>query len=143
MSHRRRRRAGFTLIEVLLVLVILVILGSLVGIQIRSAQKKGLVNAAKAQVGMFHTPLESYLIDVGQYPSSSAGLEALRTAPAEAQGQGTMKWNGPYLEKAVPPDPWGRPYQYTAPGRHNADSFDVWSLGPDGADGTEDDIGNW
>lgn len=140
--RRRRRREGFTLIEVLLVLVILVILGSLVGIQIRSAQKKGLVNAAKAQIGMFETPLESYMVDMGQYPSSSAGLEALRSSPAEAAGQ-TSKWQGPYLQKAVPPDPWGRAYQYVCPGRHNTDRFDVWSTGPDGADGTDDDIGNW
>ncbi|HVX10482.1 MAG TPA: type II secretion system major pseudopilin GspG [Pirellulales bacterium] len=139
----RRRRAGFTLIEVLLVLVILVILGSLVGIQIRGAQKKGLVNAAKSQVGMFDSPLKLYLLDVGQYPSTSAGLEGLRTAPAEAQGQGAMKWNGPYLEKAVPLDPWGRQYNYASPGRHNSETYDVWSLGPDGADGTDDDIGNW
>jgi general secretion pathway protein G len=54
-----------------------------------------------------------------------------------------MKWNGPYREKAVPSDPWGRQYQYASPGRHNTDSYDVWSLGPDGADGTDDDIGNW
>lgn len=143
MSRRRHSRIGFTLIEVLLVLVILVILGSLVGIQIRGAQKKALVNAAKSQAQAFDTPLQSYLLDVGDYPSSSAGLESLRSAPAEAQGQGTMKWNGPYLEKAVPVDPWGRPYNYVAPGRHNSDSYDVWSLGPDGADGTDDDIGNW
>lgn len=139
---RRRRHTGFTLIEVLLVLVILVILGSLVGIQIRGAQKKALVNAAKSQVQAFDTPLQSYLLDMGQFPSSSAGLEALRSAPAESQGQGS-KWQGPYLDKGVPPDPWGRPYQYISPGRHNADSYDAWSLGPDGADGTDDDIGNW
>jgi general secretion pathway protein G len=139
---RRRRRSGFTLIEVLLVLVILVILGSLVGIQIRGAQKKALVNAAKSQVQAFDTPLQSYLLDMGQFPTTSSGLEALRSAPPEAQGQGS-KWQGPYLEKAVPPDPWGRPYNYAAPGRHNTDSYDAWSLGPDGADGTEDDIGNW
>jgi general secretion pathway protein G len=139
---RRRRRTGFTLIEVLLVLVILVILGSLVGIQIRGAQKKGFVNAAKSQVGLFKSPLESYLLDVGQYPSTSAGLEGLRTAPAEAQGQGTLKWGGPYMDK-IPADPWGRQYNYASPGRHNSETFDVWSLGPDGADGTDDDIGNW
>lgn len=138
----RRRRSGFTLIEVLLVLVILVILGSLVGIQVRSAQKKGLVNAAKSQIGLFKSPLDTYLLDVGDYPSTSAGLEALHSAPPEAQGQGTMKWGGPYMDK-IPADPWGRPYQYTAPGRHNPETFDVWSFGPDGSDGTDDDIGNW
>ena len=140
---RRRRRSGFTLIEVLLVLVILVILSSFVGVQISRTQKKALLKAAKAQIGSFETPLKEYQIEVGDFPSSSAGLEALRSAPPEAQGQGTSKWNGPYLDKAVPLDPWGRPYQYAYPGRHNSDSFDVWSNGPDGADGTDDDIGNW
>ena len=140
MSHRSRCREAFTLIEVLLVLVILVILGSLVGIQIRSAQKKGLVNSAKAQVGMFKTPLDMYQLDLGSYPSSSSGLEALRSAPGDVQDS---KWAGPYLEKAVPADPWGRQYQYSNPGKHNTDGYDVWSLGPDGADGTDDDVGNW
>src|SRR6185437_9610043 len=116
MYRRPRRREAFTLIEVLLVLVILVILGSLVGIQIRSAQKKGLVNAAKTQVGMFKTPLDMYQLDLGNYPSSSAGLEALRSAPGDAQDS---KWAGPYLEKAVPLEHWGRQYQYASPGKHN------------------------
>lgn len=142
MSRRRPRRAAFTLIEVLLVLVILVILGSLVGIQIRGAQKKALVNAAKSQVQAFDTPLQSYLLDMGQFPSTASGLEGLRSAPGEAQGQGS-KWDGPYLDKGVPQDPWGRAYQYASPGRHNTDAYDVWSVGPDGADGTDDDIGNW
>lgn len=140
MSHRPQRREAFTLIEVLLVLVILVILGSLVGIQIRSAQKKGLVNSAKAQIGMFKTPLDMYQLDLGSYPSASSGLEALRTAPGDVQDS---KWQGPYLEKAVPADPWGRQYQYANPGKHNTDGYDVWSLGPDGSDGTDDDVGNW
>lgn len=140
LVRRRRHREAFTLIEVLLVLVILVILGSLVGIQIRSAQKKGLVNAAKSQVGMFKSPLDMYQLDLGQYPSTSAGLSALRRAAGDAQDS---KWAGPYLEKEVPLDPWGRQYQYANPGKHNTDSYDLWSLGPDGAEGTDDDVGNW
>ena len=140
MYRRPRRREAFTLIEVLLVLVILVILGSLVGIQIRSAQKKAFVNAAKTQVNNFEQPLGMYQLDMGNYPSSSAGLEALRSAPGDAQ---ESKWAGPYLQKAVPLDPWGRQYQYANPGKHNTDGYDAWSLGPDGADGTDDDVGNW
>ncbi|HVX59141.1 MAG TPA: type II secretion system major pseudopilin GspG [Pirellulales bacterium] len=140
MSRRHRRREAFTLIEVLLVLVILVILGSLVGIQIRRAQKKGLVNAAKSQVSMFKTPLDMYQLDLGQYPSSSSGLDALRRAPGDVQD---TKWAGPYLEKDAPLDPWGRKYHYANPGKHNTDGYDLWSSGPDGADGTDDDVGNW
>ncbi len=130
-----RRRRGFTLIEVLLVLVILVILGSLVGIQIRSAQKSAYLKAAKAQIGGFEAPLEKYMLDTGNYPAS---LDNLVSAPGEAQS----KWEGPYM-KTINPDPWGRAYNYANPGRHNPDGFDVWSAGPDGADGTDDDIGNW
>jgi general secretion pathway protein G len=136
----RRRRSGFTLIEVLLVLVILVILGSLVGIQIRSAQKSALLKAAKSQVGMLDSPLQRYALDMGDFPASSVGLNALVSAPSDAQ---SSQWAGPYLEKGVPADPWGRAYMYANPGRHNSSSYDVWSVGPDGADGTEDDIGNW
>ena len=140
MSRRRPRRAAFTLIEVLLVLVILVILGSLVGVQMRGAQKRAQRSAAKIQVDNFDTPLGLYAQEMGNYPSTAAGLEALRTAPGEAQGG---KWNGPYLDKAVPVDPWNHPYSYASPGRHNPDGYDVWSVGPDGVDGTDDDIGNW
>jgi general secretion pathway protein G len=68
-------------------------------------------------------------------------LSALMTPPGDLANP--AKWKGPYLEKAIPADPWGRPFQYAAPGKHNPQSFDVWSLGPDGADGTEDDVGNW
>lgn len=137
-----RRRGGFTLIEVLLVLVILVILGSLVGIQYRSFQKKALLKAAQAQIGMFKQALEFYQLDMGNYPSTSAGLEALRTVPADLEN--TAKWGpDPYLAETVPLDPWDHQYQYLIPGKVNLDSYDIWSLGPDGQDGTEDDIGNW
>lgn len=137
----RQRRRGFTLIEVLLVLVILVILGSMVVFQVGRSQKKALVNQAKAQIGAFELPLGQYHLDVLDYPSPSAGLEALRSQPADLANP--AKWNGPYLNKQVPLDPWGRPYQYMAPGKMNLDGFDIWSFGPDGVDGTEDDIGNW
>jgi general secretion pathway protein G len=113
-----------------------------VGIQVRGAHKKALVNAAKAQVSSFDTPLEMYQLDLGQYPTTEGGLEALRIAPTDLENPG--KWGpDPYLTKNVPPDPWGRLYQYLSPGKVNTDTFDIWSLGPDGVDGSEDDIGNW
>ncbi|MEX2120973.1 MAG: type II secretion system major pseudopilin GspG [Pirellulales bacterium] len=138
---RRRRRQGFTLIEVLLVLVILVILGSFAVFQVGAAQRKALNNAAKSQIGTFQTPLDMYQLDVGQYPSTSAGLDALLYPPSELQNPN--KW-GPeaYINK-IPQDPWQRPYQYSYPGKMNTESYDIWSFGPDGQDGTEDDIGNW
>ena len=136
LSHRRRRaRAGFTLMEVLLVLVILVILGSMAGIFLRGAQKKALVNATRAQISTFETALELYQIDHNRFPEDNEGLNALRTAPS---GNST-KWQGPYLKKDVPVDPWDNQYQYELP---NPDTPKIWSYGPDGQDGTEDDISN-
>ncbi len=137
-SHRRRNRRGFTLIEVMLVLVILVILASLAGVQIMSAQRSANIRAAKSQVGMFKTCIESYQLDLNQYPTS---LEALITSSGDSQGG---QWSGPYLDaKQVPLDPWRAEYRFASPGTQNPDSYDVWSMGPDGSDGTEDDIGNW
>jgi general secretion pathway protein G len=121
---------------VLLVLVILAALGSMAVVYLVPAQRRAKIDQARSQIGLFATPLDLYSNDVGSYPPS---LEALRQAPAEAQSA----WAGPYLKSNVPLDPWYRPYNYMAPGRHNPDSYDVWSAGPDGVDGSEDDIGNW
>ena len=140
-SRSRRRRGGFTLMVVLLVLAILVILGSLVAMSFTNVIGDSDRKAARSQIGLFETPLRMYFLHLKQFPSTGSGLEALRTPPTDVPNP--AKWQGPYLERPVPLDPWGRPYQYSYPGRYNADSYDIWSLGPDGADGTEDDIGNW
>jgi general secretion pathway protein G len=132
---------GFTLIEVLLVMAILVVLASFAAVNIISARRTAKIDAAKSQVGMFKTPLQMYELAIGAYPTTTQGLEALRTAPGDLPNP--SKWYGPYLESAVPMDPWDNPYQYVSPGSHNTDGYDVWSFGPDGVDGTEDDIGNW
>ena len=137
---RRRRRGGFTLIEVMLVLVILMILGTLTGVAVNQAQKSAYVRAATAQIGMFKTPLGGYRLDVGDFPSTQQGLEALREAPSDLANPD--KWHGKYLEEPVPLDPWDNPYQYEYPGSTDEDSFDIWSWGPDGIDGTDDDISN-
>lgn len=134
-SHRRRpRRHGFTLMEVLLVLVILVILGSMAGIFIRGAQKKARIDAARSQIGIFENAIKLYELNMMQYPSSSEGLQALRNASADS-----TNWTGPYLDREVPPDPWNNPYQYQL---ENTEVYRIWSFGPDGVDGTEDDISN-
>ena len=137
---RPRRRGGFTLMEVLLVLAILVILGSLAGVMISNAQKRADLDAAKSQVGSFDTALGTYLVTMKEYPSSQSGLQALRTPPADAMHPD--RWMAT-LDREVPMDPWGHPYMYSQPGSHNPDKYDVWSMGPDGQDGTDDDIGNW
>ncbi len=138
---RRRNRAGFTLMEVLLVLVILVIIGSFVGIAIRNAQGQANVNAARAQIEQLEQPLEMYHLNINSYPTTSQGLAALESAPGDLAN--AAKWQGPYLDKAVPLDPWDNQYQYMSPGNRNPDSFDIWSFGPDGVDNSADDIGNW
>lgn len=124
---RNRRRRGFTLMEVLLVLVILVILGGMAGTFIRGAQKKARVDAAQAQLGAFENAIKMYELQVLSYPSTSEGLNALRTPP-----------NGldPFLDRDVPFDPWGNPYQYESEG----EGYRIWSMGPDGMDGSADDI---
>jgi general secretion pathway protein G len=140
-SPSRRPRRGFTLVEVLLVLVILVIIVSLAATNYISAQKRAYKKAAEAEIGLLSQPLDMYYLDLNCYPTSDQGLEALRTPPADAAN--SQKWQGPYLKNNVPLDPWENPYRYVAPGQRNPDSYDLWSMGPDGADGTDDDIGNW
>lgn len=141
MGSDRQDRSALTLIEVLLVLAILVIIASLAVTAYGPMQRKAYMRATEAQIKAFKTPLQAYYLDLNCYPTTQQGLEALRTPPADLPNP--SKWNGPYLDTEVPLDPWGRPYQYECPGRYNPDEYDVWSLGPDGASGTDDDIGNW
>ena len=144
MKTRRRSRRGFTLMEVLLVLAILVILGSLVGAGYLKIQQTANKNAARGQIGLLESAVQFYAQGVGTLPSSEQGLTALRVRPPELAN--SAKWEGPYLEKELPSDPWGNPYQYEvlSQGQDSADmtgpSFRIWSWGPDGQNGTEDDI---
>ena len=136
---RSRRRAGFTLIEVLLVLAILVILSTLAVGMFTNTQKKANVKAARTQIGLFQTPMEEYHLDLNRYPSA---LDDLVKAPSDLANP--AKWGGSYLKGTeLPSDPWGNPFRYAAPGTHDPQGYDVWSVGPDGVDGTEDDIGSW
>jgi len=138
---RDSRRGGLTLIEVLLVLVILVIIASLAVTAYGPMEQKARINASKTQLAGFKTPLQAYKLDLGTYPTTAQGLEALRAVPSGLPSQN--KWNGPYLDSEVPLDPWGNPYQYEYPGKQQSDLPDIWSMGPDGINNTEDDIGNW
>ncbi|OPX36741.1 MAG: type II secretion system protein GspG [Desulfobacteraceae bacterium 4484_190.3] len=142
MENKRRRirkDQGFTLIELLIVMIILGLLAALVGPKMFGKVGKSKQNAAKAQISMFETALDTYRLDVGRYPTTEQGLNALRTKPDEAQ-----KWDGPYLPKAVPVDPWGKPYEYISPGEHG--DYDIKSYGADGQEGGENenkDIVSW
>jgi len=122
---------GFTLLELLVVIVIIGLLAAYVGPKYFGQLGKAEVTAAKAQIEAFEKALDAYRLDVGRYPSTEEGLNALVAAPATAGA----KWNGPYLNKVVPLDPWGRPYQYKAPGAKA--EFEIISLGKDGQPGGE------
>ena len=137
---RGRRRDAFTLMEVLLVLVILVILASLAVTVIAPMQRRANINAAKAQLGLFKPALEAFQLGYRKYPDSQQGLQALVNPPSDLSDADPADW--PMLEK-VPKDPWKQPYRYESPGSRNPKSYDVWSMGPDETDGTDDDIGNW
>jgi general secretion pathway protein G len=141
---RRRRRGGFTLIEVMLVLMILVIIASTAYIAVRPMRKKAQIKAAFNQIKAFEPALEAYEMDLNEFPSTNHGLEALLSPPSDLADQD--KWFGPYLSgNTVPLDPWRNPYQYEYPGKQNQiqDFPDIWSMGPDKRDGTDDDVGNW
>ncbi|MFA9217095.1 MAG: type II secretion system major pseudopilin GspG [Sphingomonadaceae bacterium] len=127
------KAAGFTLLELLVVIVIIGLLAAYVGPKYFAQLGKSEVTIAKAQIEAFEKSLDTYRLDVGRYPSTEEGLAALLTAPATAGA----KWNGPYLKKGVPPDPWGHPYQYRAPG--SKAEFEILSLGRDGQPGGSGD----
>ncbi len=129
--------AAFTLIEVLLVLVILVILGSMAVGVFSGTREKAEANAAKVNVDLMKSNIERYKFDCRKYPES---LEDLVQQPSHLEKP--ERWGGPYLER-LPLDPWDQEFQYKSPGERNPNSFDVWSRGPDGVDGNDDDIGNW
>ena len=136
-----RRAGGFTLVEIMVVVVILGILAATIIPQFIGTTHEAKVNAAKAAVSEMESALERFSVHMDRYPTTDEGLKALVEAPAGAD----KAWRGPYI-KQVRPDPWGTPYQYRAPGRHHANSFDLWSQGADKADGGEGqgvDIGNW
>ncbi len=138
-SRVRRQNEGFTLIELLLVLAILVVLASMVVTMFGGTQDKALKDAAKGQVGIFKTAINMYKFHTRNFPDD---LNGLITKPSDESI--ASRWAGPYLDtNKVPLDPWDHEYRFVAPGKRNADSFDVWSVGPDGQDGTDDDLGNW
>lgn len=145
MAHRphrssklaRRRVTAFTLIEVLLVLIILVIIGSLAVNIFTGSAEKASINAAKSNASLVRSAIDRYRLDMGKLPTK---LSDLWEEPGDKDT--AERWSGVYLEK-LKPDPWSNEYQYAAPGKKNPKGFDFWSNGPDGQSGTEDDIGNW
>jgi general secretion pathway protein G len=139
-QHKHRRQTGFTLLELLVVLGIIAMLAGLVGPQVMKHMGESKVKAAKVQIEDLAQTLDMYKLDVGGYPTSEQGLNALIENPGDIQ-----RWNGPYLRKSkVPLDPWQQEYKYTSPGEHG--KFDVSSLGADGKEGGEGedkDLNSW
>lgn len=137
-KNPRRSKAGFTLIELLIVMIILGLLAALVGPRLIHKLGGSRQQAAKTQISMIGTALDAYRLDIGKYPTTEEGLGALRKNP------GYKKWDGPYLSKELPDDPWGQAYLYRSPGEHS--EYDLYSLGADAQEGGEAenaDVVNW
>jgi general secretion pathway protein G len=143
MDKTRAARGGFTLIEIMAVVLIIGLLSTLVGIAVIPQIDKGRVTTARTQMRTLESAIESYRMDNVRFPTTEQGLDALITQPPDARNY----QSGGYLrERRIPVDPWGNAYQYEAPGQHNDHSFDLWSYGADGApggEGVDADIGNW
>ncbi|HNQ34835.1 MAG TPA: type II secretion system major pseudopilin GspG [bacterium] len=137
-SIGRSGNRGFTLIELLLVLVILTILAAIVVPRYAKRSEQARITAASTDIASLEAALDLFEVDAGRYPSTEEGLEALVEVPAQLEN-----WKGPYIKRGVPKDPWGNPYVYTSPGDNNSNSYDLYSYGPDGKDGGDDDIDNW
>ena len=134
-----RSSSGFTLIELIVVVVIIGLLAGLVLPQFIRQEEKAKLKAARAQIELLGTALDTFRLDVGRYPTTEEGLQALRQKPG-----GLERWDGPYLKKDLPLDPWNKPYNYKSPGDHGP--YDMTSYGADGVpggDGDNRDITSW
>lgn len=135
----RNQEKGFTLFEILVVVIIIGLLAALVGPRLFGKVSTAKQKTTKAQIELFGTALDTFRLDVGRYPTTEEGLKALREKPSGAEG-----WEGPYLPKEIPVDPWNRAYVYKSPGEHG--DYDLLSYGLDGAEGGEGenlDIVSW
>ena len=138
-ERMREKQRGFTLVEILVVIIIIGMLAALVGPKLFGKVGMAKSKAAKAQIELFGTALDAFRLDAGRYPTTDEGLKALREKPA-----GVDSWQGPYLPKEIPVDPWGRPYVYKSPGDHG--EYDLVSFGLDGVeggDGENQDVTSW
>jgi general secretion pathway protein G len=129
-----RNSRGFTLIELMLVVIVIGVLVAMVAPRLAGRSEQARIAASQADINShLSAALDLFELENGRYPTTDEGLEALRKAGSK----------GPYLKRPVPLDPWGKPYVYRAPGQHNPDDYDLFSLGPDKVEGSKDDVTNW
>ncbi len=139
--RRRARRAGFTMVELLLVLAILTTLAAIVVPKFTGRSQQAKVTAARTEISNLEVALDAFEVDNGYYPQGDDGILDLMEPPPDA-----MSWRGPYMKKLVDLDPWGNPYIYECPGEFNVDGYDLLSFGADGklgGEGDDADIVNW
>jgi general secretion pathway protein G len=131
-TPRRNRQSGFSILELLIVLAIMALLGTLVGPRLFAQFGKGQTSAAETQVRMLKSALDTMRLDIGRYPTTEEGLQLLVNAPTDPDIK--PRWHGPYIEEALPLDPWGKPYLYNTEGK-DLNPFALYSYGPDGKPG--------
>jgi general secretion pathway protein G len=142
----RHHRGGFTLIEIMAVVLIIGLLSTIVGVAIFQQVDKGRATAARVQISSLESVLELYRMDNARFPTTEQGLDALINRPSAAPEPRDYPEGGYLKGGRLPRDPWGEPYLYESPGSHNRHAYDIWSYGADGAPGGEGpdaDIGNW
>jgi general secretion pathway protein G len=142
MFMKKKRVQCYTFIEIMVVVIIIAILAAIVMPKFAGRTEDARISAAQSQLGIFQTTISTYNLDTGTYPTSEQGLKALTHKPTSPPVP--ADWKGPYLQtKTLPKDPWKNEYKYSCPGKHNPESYDLYSMGPDGQEGGGDDITNW
>jgi len=139
--RQKRKTSAFTLIEIMIVVIIIAALAAMVVPRLTGRSEQARRTMAEADVNLnIANALKLYELDNGVFPSSEQGLDALLTEPSSDPRP--ANWQGPYLEREAI-DPWNNPYRYKSPGTHNTKGYDLYSVGRDGIEGTDDDVGNW
>jgi general secretion pathway protein G len=139
---KKRKVQHYTFIEIMVVVIIIAILAAIVMPKFAGRTEDARISAAQSQIANFQTALNTYNLDTGKYPTTEQGLNALVQKPTSPPV--SPDWRGPYLsKKTIPDDPWKNSFKYASPGKHNPESYDLYSMGPDGQEGGGDDITNW